>query len=138
MKSLRLILTWTAALWALPLRLYALTPSPSPLVSGDSVAEFGPSSIDFTWLFLKMVFAMIFVIALAIVVIRFIIPKLTFNRGASGRSDLKIVDRVPLDNRKSLYVLQVEGRRLLVGASDHYVGLIAELQEPSDSDDDED
>ncbi|MCE9625821.1 MAG: flagellar biosynthetic protein FliO [Deltaproteobacteria bacterium] len=137
MKSLRLILTWTAALGALPLRVYALTPSPSPLISADPVAEFGPSSLDFTWLFLKMVFAMIFVIGLAIVIIRFIIPKLTYNRGASARSDLKIVDRVPLDNRKSLYVLQVEGRRLLVGASEHYVGLIAELQNQSDSEDDD-
>jgi flagellar biogenesis protein FliO len=136
MKSFYFMLSWAAMLWALPLRLLALTPSPSPFVAGDPVVEFGTSSVDFTWLFLKMVFAMIFVIALAIVVIRFIIPKLTYNRGASSRSDLRIVDRIPLDSRKSLYVLEVEGRRLLIGAGEHHVGFIAELKANLDDDED--
>lgn len=131
------MLGWLAIMMAWPFRLLAATPSPTPLALGDPIAEFGSSSVDFTWLFLKMVFAMIFVIALAIVVIRFIIPKLTFNRGAAARSDLRIVDRVPLDGRKSLYVLQVEGRRLLVGASEHHVGFIAELKASQNDDDDE-
>lgn len=104
-----------------------MTPSPMPFSGAESMPEIGNSSLDFTWLFLKMIFAMIFVIALAIVVIRFIIPKLTFNRGASARSDLRIVDRIPLDGRKSLYVLEVEGRRILIGSSEHNVGFIAEL-----------
>ncbi len=111
----------------LPMRLLAMSPSPLPFSGGDAAADLGAGSLDFTWLFLKMVFAMIFVIALAIVVIRFIIPKLTFNRGASARSDLRVVDRIPLDARKSLYVLEVEGRRLLIGSSEHHVGFIAEL-----------
>ena len=137
MKYLHLMLGWVAVTMTCPFRLLAATPSPTPLALGDPIAEFGSSSVDFTWLFLKMVFAMIFVIALAIVVIRFIIPKLTFNRGAAARSDLRIVDRVPLDGRKSLYVLQVEGRRLLVGASEHHVGFIAELKASRNDDDDE-
>ncbi|MCC7344765.1 MAG: flagellar biosynthetic protein FliO [Deltaproteobacteria bacterium] len=137
MKYLHLMLGWVLTLTARPQGLFAATPSPTPLALGDPAAEFGASSVDFTWLFLKMVFAMIFVIALAIVIIRFIIPKLTFNRGAAARSDLRIVDRVPLDARKSLYILQVEGRRLLIGASEHHVGLIAELKATRDEDDDE-
>ncbi|MCC6273663.1 MAG: flagellar biosynthetic protein FliO [Deltaproteobacteria bacterium] len=138
MKVLHLMLGWILALTAGPQGLWAATPSPTPLALGDPAAEFGAASVDFTWLFLKMVFAMIFVIALAIVVIRFIIPKLTFNRGAAARSDLRIVDRVPLDARKSLYILQVEGRRLLIGSSEHHVGLIAELKAVRDDDDDDD
>lgn len=137
MKLLYVMPSWALALLAWPQWLSAATPSPSPLALGDPTVEFGSSSVDFTWLFLKMVFAMIFVIALAIVVIRFIIPKLTFNRGAVARSDLRIVDRIPLDARKSLYVLQVEGRRLLIGASEHHVGFIAELKAHRDDDDDE-
>ncbi|KAB2836395.1 hypothetical protein F9K50_12020 [bacterium] len=137
MKYLHFMPGWILALLAWPHRLSAATPSPSPLALSDPALEFGASSVDFTWLFLKMVFAMIFVIALAIVVIRFIIPKLTFNRGAAARSDLRIVDRIPLDARKSLYILQVEGRRLLIGASEHHVGFLAELKPPRDDDDDE-
>ena len=136
MKFLYLMMSWVVPIWAYPLQLFALTPSPSPLAAGDPAVEFGTSSVDFTWLFLKMVFAMIFVIALAIVVIRFIIPKLTYNRGASSRSNLRIVDRIPLDARKSLYVLEVEGRRILIGAGEHHVGFIAELKAGADDDED--
>lgn len=106
----------------------------SPFAGGDSLTEFGNSSVDFTWLFVKMVFAMIFVIALALVVIRFVIPKLALIRGRSARSDLKILDRIPLDARKSLYVVQIEGRRLLLGASDNHVGFLTELEGASDND----
>ncbi len=137
MKYLHFMPGWALALLAWPHRLSAASPTPSPFPLGDPALEFGVSSVDFTWLFLKMVFAMIFVIALAIVVIRFIIPKLTFNRGAAARSDLRILDRIPLDARKSLYILQVEGRRLLIGASEHHVGFLAELKPPRDDDDDE-
>ena len=97
----------------------------------------GVGSVDFTWLFLKMIFAMIAVIALAIVILRYIVPKLGLHRRGSARTDLRVVDRIPLDSRKSLFVLEVEGRRLLLGASDNHVGLVADLGEAQTKDDDD-
>ncbi len=86
-----------------------------------------PSNIDFTWVFLKMIFAMVAVIALAIVILRYVIPRLSFSRAQNARSDLKIVDRIPLEGRKNLYLVQIEGRRFLVASTDHQVNLISEL-----------
>ncbi len=107
--------------------------SPSPLATADIAAEFGSSSVDFTFLFIKMIFAMIFVIALAVVVIRYILPRLAFKRRHGIEGGVKIVDRIPLDSRKFLYVLEVEGRRLLVGVSDQHTGLITELKGVNES-----
>ncbi|HKY63659.1 MAG TPA: flagellar biosynthetic protein FliO [bacterium] len=116
----------------------AMTPTPTPWGATPDVAALGAGSVDFTWLFLKMIFAMIAVIALAIVILRYVVPKLGLHRGGSGRTDLRIVDRIPLDSRKSLYVLEVEGRRLLVGASDNHLGLVADLGDAQTKDEDDD
>jgi flagellar biogenesis protein FliO len=106
------------------------SPSPSPTPTGavDVVAEFGQSPIDFTWLFLKTIFAMIVVIALAIVVLRYIIPRIGLHRKRGVTTDIHIVDRVPLEAKKMLYIIEVEGRRLLIGSSEHQMNLIAELE----------
>lgn len=90
-------------------------------------AEFGKSSVDFTWLFLKTLLAMVVVIALAVVALRFFLPRLSWGRQIKGRMGFKILERLPLDTKKGLYVIEVEGRRLLLGASEHSVNFIAEL-----------
>lgn len=94
----------------------------------DTVTALGPSSLDFTWLFLKMVFAMIFVIALAIVVLRYLLPRLPGRRMRGGGAEVSILERIPLDGKKYLVVLQVEGRRLLISVSENHAGLITELK----------
>ena len=116
----------------------AMTPLPTPFGVGEDVTALGAGSVDFTWLFLKMIFAMIVVIALAIVILRYVVPRLGIHRGISRRTDFRIVDRIPLDARKSLFVLEVEGRRLLLGASDNHVGLVADLGEARTKDEDDD
>jgi len=91
-------------------------------------AEFGEKSVDFTWLFLKTIFAMVVVIALAVIGLRFLLPRLTFNRQIKGGTDFKIVNRLPIDAKKALYIVEIEGKRLLIAASEHYVGLVTELK----------
>lgn len=94
----------------------------------STAGEFGKGSVDFTWLFIKTLLAMIVVIALAVVALRFLLPRLTLNRQIKGKTPFKILDRLPLDAKKGVYVVEVEGRRLLLGASENYVGLITELE----------
>ena len=98
--------------------------------TGDegTAGEFGKGSVDFTWLFLKTMLAMLVVISLAVVSLRFFLPRLTWNRQIKGRTSFKILDRIPLDTKKGLYVVEVEGRRLLLGAAENHVSLIAELE----------
>ncbi len=109
----------------------SLTGTPSPQATSDVVTEFGPSSVDFTVLFLKMIFAMIFVIALALVLIRYVLPRLAIGRTRGRTTDIRVVDRIPLDARKSLCLLEVEGKRFLIGVSENYIGMVAELR-PND------
>ena len=118
--------------------LAAMTPLPTPIVASPDVMALGTGSVDFTWLFLKMIFAMIVVIALAIAILRYVVPKLGLHRGRPRRTDFRVVDRIPLDSRKALFVLEVEGRRLLLGASDNHVGLVADLGAAHTKDDEED
>jgi len=112
------------------------TVSPTPLADpfqGEGLeGELGPQSVNFSWLFLKTILVMVLVIALAIIVLRFIIPKLSL-RGTRSSSDIQVVERVPLDHKKILYVLEVEGRRLLLSATDHSVNLITELSSDHES-----
>jgi flagellar biogenesis protein FliO len=100
-----------------------------------TAAEFGEGSVDFTWLFLKTLLAMLVVIASAVIALRFLLPRLTWNRQIKGKTQFKILDRLPLDNKKGIYVVEVEGRRLLLGASEHYVGLITEIEGHEGEDD---
>lgn len=108
------------------------SPSPSPLAT--TLTEFGTSSVDFTWLFVKMVLAMVIVIALAVVTIRYVIPKLAMVRTRGGEAGMRILDRMPLDARKAVYIIEVEERRLLIGVSENHVGLLAELSRKEEED----
>jgi len=107
------------------------TPSASP--GADTVSEFGSNSVDFTILFVKMIFAMLVVIALAVVLIRYVIPKLSLHRPGQSRTDLKVVDRIPLDPKKALYVVEVEGRRILLAVSENHVGFVTELNKADET-----
>ena len=65
------------------------------------------------------------VCGLAYLVFRLALPRLTTIRAAN--SMVRVVDRVGLDPRKSLYVVEVAGRWLLVGASEAGLHLVSEL-----------
>ena len=43
---------------------------------------------------------------------------------------MRIVDKLPLDARRSLYVVEVGGRQLRVGAGDGPLTLLTELEAP--------
>lgn len=67
-------------------------------------------------------------VAAALVVFLWLLKRGTFaawNR--SGRHGLAVEQALPLGERRSLVVVSVEGRRLLLGLSPTQVGLIAEL-----------
>jgi len=67
---------------------------------------------------------------LAWALVRFAGPRL---RGARGRGRMKIVERLPLEPRRSLYLVEVDGRTLLVGASEGAVSLLEGPEEgPAD------
>jgi flagellar biosynthetic protein FliO len=65
--------------------------------------------------------ALAFVCAVAVVVLRLLGPTRTIGNG------MRVVSRLPLDARHSLYIVEVGGRQLLLGAGDG-VTLLKELE----------
>jgi flagellar biogenesis protein FliO len=49
--------------------------------------------------------------------------------GSRGEKVLQIVDALPLGPKKQIYVIQVEGRRLVVGAGPDSINLLSEFNE---------
>ena len=89
--------------------------SPEQFQSGRSVI----------WMFVQTILALGFVCLLAYVVLRVILPRL--NLATSGKSIVTVIDRTPLDQRRSLFVIEVTGRWLLISVSEGGVQLISEL-----------
>ncbi|MSR46776.1 MAG: hypothetical protein EXS13_06915 [Planctomycetes bacterium] len=50
-----------------------------------------------------------------------------FATAARGRGAIELLETRPLGGRRSLLLIQVEGRRLLLGASEHGLALVTEL-----------
>lgn len=73
----------------------------------------------------QTVLALLFVCGIAYVIFRVILPRLATNYG--GNSMIRIVDRAGLEARKTLYVIEVAGKWLLVSASEEGVQLVSEL-----------
>jgi flagellar biosynthetic protein FliO len=88
----------------------------------------GESAVDFTWLFIKMIGALIVVCILAVVIMKYAVPRTGFFRKFSGGRYIEIVARQSIDQRKHLYIIKIGERYALVGSSDHGVSLVMELK----------
>lgn len=84
------------------------------------------SSPDFTWLFVKMIAGLILVLGLALVLVRFVLPRTGFGRSrAAGWG--RLIDRLPLEPRRCLYLVKITGRYFVLGATEHSVNVVTEL-----------
>lgn len=85
-----------------------------------------PTTPDFTWLFLKMIAGLVLVLALAVILIRFVLPRTRLGRSrapAWGR----VIDRLPVEPQKSLYLVKIVGRYFVLGVSERSVNLVTEI-----------
>lgn len=73
--------------------------------------------------------ALAFVCGLAYLIFRVLLPRLTTSYGSNNM--MRVVDRIGLDARKSLYIIEVTGRWFLVASSENGVQLISELDAKS-------
>ncbi len=65
------------------------------------------------------------VLGLILFLVKKYTPKL---RGITPTTDFKIEARLPLAHKSSLFIVSVEGRRLLIGSGESSVNLIGELE----------
>ena len=83
------------------------------------------SGLSFVWMLFQTLVALAFVCGLAYVIFRVLLPRLTSNYGSNNM--MRVVDRIGLDTRKSLYIIEVTGRWFLVASSENGMQLISEL-----------
>ena len=83
------------------------------------------SSLSFLWMLFQTLLALVFVCGLAYLIFRVILPRLSANYGSNNM--VRVVDRIGLEARKSLYVIEVAGRWFLVASSESGVQLVSEL-----------
>lgn len=89
-------------------------------------AQYDGGTASFVWMLLQTVLALAFVCGLALLLFRWVLPRLQLTPSGAN-SMVRVVDRVMLDARRSLLVVEVAGRWLLVSSSEAGVQLISEL-----------
>ncbi|MBS1795833.1 MAG: flagellar biosynthetic protein FliO [Acidobacteria bacterium] len=87
------------------------------------------SSLSFIWMLVQTIVALALVCGLAYLIFRVILPRLTISYGASNM--VRVVDRIALDPRKSLFVIEAAGKWMLVASSENGVQFICELDAQS-------
>lgn len=81
--------------------------------------------MDIVWLLVQTMIALALVCGLAILIFRYILPRL--NAVSFNKSIVRIVDGTSLDARKRLVVIEVAGKYMLVAISENGVQLVSEL-----------
>ncbi|MBK8482572.1 MAG: flagellar biosynthetic protein FliO [Proteobacteria bacterium] len=99
------------------------------LLFGGAVEGLGA---DLGGALLRMVLALLAVCALAWLVLRVGLPRLlkTLRLPAAEGGALRVIERQVLSVGKTLWLVEVEGRRLLIGASEGGLRLITEVSTP--------
>lgn len=82
---------------------------------------------DFTWLFVKMVIGLVLVIGLALFLFRVVLPRTRLAGFRRGVPWATLEDAIRLDPHKSLYLVKILERYLVLGASEQGLNLITEL-----------
>lgn len=82
--------------------------------------------INFGMLIVKMIFFLGIVVALIYVILKKLMPLLIHGAGFRPRS-LKILERLPVDQRRSLLVVEVQDKVYLMGSAEGQINVLMEL-----------
>jgi flagellar biosynthetic protein FliO len=91
------------------------------------------SAVDFSFLFLKMIAALVVAVTLAILVLKYAVPRLSFARKLSDDQRIKILSRVSLGAKQHLYLVKAAEKCILLGVTDHTVTKITDVEEPRET-----
>ena len=85
------------------------------------------TSVSYGVLILQTFAVLVLIGAMAWAFVRFVAPRL--GMGTRG-SRMKILERLPLEPRRSLYLVEVDGKSILVGVSEGSIRLLTEVHQP--------
>ena len=87
------------------------------------------NTVDFTWLFIKMLLVLGIVCILAILFLKYVMPRTGLMGALQKGRYFTVLGRYQLEHRKALYMVEVGGRYFVIGCADHAINLLAELTE---------
>lgn len=91
-----------------------------------AVLQQAPEEINFGMLILRMLIFLALVIALIYFVLRKVLPSL-MRMTAFKNQTIRILERVPLDQRRSMLVIEVQEKVYLVGSAEGQINILMEL-----------
>ena len=85
------------------------------------------TALDFTFLFIKMIAALVVAVVAAILVLRYAVPKLGLSKRFTASKDIEIISRTALGPKQYLYLVKVTGKCILLGVTDHSINKISDV-----------
>lgn len=82
-------------------------------------------SVSYGWLAAQVVGAMVFIILLAVIIIRYLLPKV-MNMRRRADSSIEILDFQPIENRKNIYLVKIEDKKVAVVLSENSIAKLCE------------
>jgi flagellar protein FliO/FliZ len=101
--------------------------APEPELPRSEPPEGAGGELDLGWTLLRTAVVLGVVIALVYLTLNVGLRRLLGIKALGAAGVVKVLERVPLDQRRTLYVVEAAGEVLLVGASDGSLGLITRL-----------
>ena len=89
----------------------------------------GETAVDFTWLFIKMLLVLGIVSVLAVLILKYAVPHIGMIKRFQRGKYFSVLGRYVLEPRRSLYLIEVGGRYLVIGVADHGINLITEISQ---------
>lgn len=80
---------------------------------------------DIVWMLFKTIFALALVCGLAVLIFRYILPRL--NVVNFDKSIVRVIDTTALDARKRLIVVETAGKYMLLAVSESGIDMVNEL-----------
>lgn len=87
-----------------------------------------PAMASFGVLFAKTIVATVVVIALALLTIKFLVPKLR-NLRRNKNSRIQILDYQALEPRKGIYIVDIAGKKIAIGVAENMIAKICDVTE---------
>lgn len=83
-------------------------------------------SLSLSVLLLKTLLATGIILVIAFLVIKYLIPKIS-HMGRNKESDIRILDMQVLEGRKSIYVVEIQGKTVALGVTEQQIQKICDL-----------
>ena len=99
----------------------------SMLLQVQSAAATPAGVGDFSWLFLKMLIALGIVSVLAVLILKYAVPHIGVMKRFQRGKYFKVLGRFALEPKRSLYLVHVGEKYLVLGVADSAINLITEL-----------